>query len=166
MSVDIRITLATEDDLPLIISFIEALAEYEKLRDECIATEERLRATLFTDQPAAEVLIAWLDDKPAGFALFFHTYSTFLAQRGVFLEDLFVSPEARGAGVGRALLAALARIAVDRECGRMEWSVLDWNELAIGFYRRLDARSMDEWTAFRLTGEPLRSLANESIPID
>ena len=165
MSPDIRITMATESDVPLILQFIKALAEYEKLPDDCIATEERLRTTLFADSPAAEVLIARLDDRPVGCALFFHNYSTFLAQRGLYLEDLFVNPDARGIGVGRALLAALARIAVDRDCGRMEWSVLDWNELAIGFYRNLDAKAMDEWTGFRLKGEPLRALANEATPI-
>ena len=165
MSIDIRITTATEHDLPLILRFIENLAEYEKLRDKCIATEEKLRKTLFADRPAAEVLIARVDGKPAGFALFFHNYSTFLAQRGIFLEDLFVDPTARGTGVGRALLAALARIAIDRDCGRLEWSVLDWNELGIGFYQGMGAHPMDEWTTFRMAGEPLLALARESIAI-
>ena len=160
------ITMAVEQDLPLILRFIEDLAEYEKLRDGCVATEEKLRKTLFSDRPAAEVLIARIDGKPAGFALFFHNYSTFLAQRGLFLEDLFVAPDARGTGVGRALLSALARIAIDRDCGRLEWSVLDWNDLAIGFYRRIGAHPMDEWTTFRMTGEPLHSLAREAIDRD
>lgn len=166
MSQGLHISTATERDLPVILRFIEGLAEYEKLRDKCIATEEKLRQTLFADPPAAEVLIARLDGKPAGFALFFHNYSTFLAQRGLFLEDLFIDPDERGKGVGRALLAALARITIERGCGRLEWSVLDWNELAIGFYRSIGAQPMDEWTTFRMTGEPLRELAGESAAID
>ena len=155
----ISIRTAVEDDLPLILRFIEALAEYEKLREKCVATEERLRATLFTSPPAAEVIIASIDDKPVGFALFFHNYSTFLAQRGLFLEDLFVEPDARGHGVGRALLSSLAQIAIDRDCGRLEWNVLDWNDLAISFYRSIGAVPMDEWTTFRLTGPELENLA-------
>ena len=151
--------MAVENDLPVILGFIEALAEYEKLLSACVATEEKLRATLFSEHPAAEVLIASVDGKPAGFALFFHNYSTFLAQRGVFLEDLFVDPEARGHGVGRALLASLAQIALDRDCGRLEWSVLDWNKLAIAFYRSIGAVPMDEWTTYRLTGSALGELA-------
>ncbi len=155
----ISIRRAVEDDLPLILRFIEALSDYEKLRDKCVATEERLRATLFAGHPAAEVIIASIDRKPVGFALFFHNYSTFLAQSGLFLEDLFVDPDARGHGVGRALLSSLAQIAIDRDCGRLEWSVLDWNELAISFYRSIGAVPMDEWTTFRLTGSELENLA-------
>ncbi len=153
---------AEERDLPLILRLIEGLAEYEKLSHHCVATEEKLRATLFGEHPAAEVIIASVGDAPAGFALFFHNYSTFLAQRGIFLEDLFVQPGFRGNGVGYALLAALARIAIDRDCGRLEWSVLDWNDLAIGFYKRIGAVPMDEWTTFRMTGSPLRDLAARS----
>ena len=153
---------AVESDLPLILQFIEGLAEYEKLRHHCVATEEKLRSTLFGQHPAAEVLIASVGDTPAGFALFFHNYSTFLAQRGIFLEDLFVLPEARGNGVGNALLSALAKLAIDRDCGRLEWSVLDWNDLAIGFYKRIGAVPMDEWTTFRLTGSALGDLAAKS----
>ena len=153
---------AVENDLPLILRFIEGLAEYEKLIHHCVATEDKLRATLFGDHPAAEVIIASVDDAPAGFALFFHNYSTFLAQRGIFLEDLFVLPEFRGNGVGYALLSALARIAIDRNCGRLEWAVLDWNDLAIGFYKRIGAVPMDEWTTFRMTGSPLHDLAARS----
>jgi len=157
---EVRVTIATENDLPIILEFIQGLAEYERLRDRCIATEENLRSTLFSDRPAAEVIIARTGGEPAGFALFFHNYSTFLAQQGIFLEDLFVKPEARGKGVGRALLAALARIAIERDCGRLEWSVLDWNETAIGFYRRIGAEAMDEWTTFRLAGDSLHDLAD------
>ncbi|MEO8192679.1 MAG: GNAT family N-acetyltransferase [Gemmatimonadales bacterium] len=157
--IDIR--AAQESDTATILAFIEDLAEYERLRDSCIATEEKLRKTLFSDRPAAEVLIASIGEEPVGFALFFYSYSTFLAQRGVFLEDLFVKLAARGHGVGYALLAALARIALERDCGRLEWSVLDWNQLAIDFYKRIGARPMDDWTTFRLTGEPLRQLAVE-----
>lgn len=155
----IEITAATEDDLPLILRFIEDLAVYERLHDKCVATVEKLRVTLFSEKPAAEVIIARLDGQPAGFALFFHNYSTFLAQRGIHLEDLFVNPDGRGKGVGRALLSRLARIAEDRDCGRLEWAVLDWNESAIGFYERIGARPLDDWITFRLTGEPLRQLA-------
>jgi GNAT superfamily N-acetyltransferase len=154
--------MAVEDDLPLILHFIEKLAEYERLRNVCVASEDNLRATLFGDRPAAEVLIARIGNEPVGFALFFHNYSTFLAQRGVFLEDLFVNPDARGRGVGRALLARLAQIAVERDCGRLEWFVLDWNDLAISFYRSLGAVPMDDWTMFRLAGDALGNLAENS----
>ncbi|MGH9422415.1 MAG: GNAT family N-acetyltransferase [Thermoanaerobaculia bacterium] len=154
--------MAVEDDLSLILHFIEKLADYERLRDMCVASEDKLRVTLFGERPAAEVLIASIDDEPAGFALFFHNYSTFLAQRGVFLEDLFVNPDSRGRGVGRALLARLAQIAIERDCGRLEWFVLDWNDLAISFYRSLGALPMDDWTMFRLTGPALANLAENS----
>lgn len=154
--------MAVEDDLPLILHFIEELAEYERLRDKCVASEDKLRATLFGEHPGAEVLIASAEGVPVGFALFFHSYSTFLAQRGVFLEDLFVNPSARGRGVGRALLARLSRIAIERDCGRLEWFVLDWNDLAISFYRSLGATPMEEWTMFRLTGPELEALAANS----
>jgi GNAT superfamily N-acetyltransferase len=151
---------AVQEDLPLILQLIEGLAEYERLRDQCVATEEKLRATLFGDNPAAEVLIASIGSAAMGFALFFHNYSTFLAQPGIFLEDLFVKPEARGKGVGHALLSALAQLAIERNCGRLEWNVLDWNELAISFYNRIGAVPMDEWTTFRLTGQALSDLAS------
>lgn len=149
-------------DVPLILDFIQDLATYERLRESCVATEEKLRATLFSDHPAAEVIIAGIDGKPVGFALFFHNYSTFLAQRGIYLEDLFVKPEARGKGVGFALLCALARIAVQRECGRLEWAVLDWNQLAIDFYKRIGAKPLDDWTVFRITGSALEKLASRA----
>ena len=121
-----------------------------------------MRATLFSDRPAAEVIIAEDNGKPLGFALFFHNYSTFLAQRGIYLEDLFVKPEARGKGVGFALLSALARIALERECARLEWAVLDWNQLAIDFYKRIGAKPLDDWTVFRMTGSALEKLASRS----
>lgn len=159
MSVTIR--SAAADDAPLVLRFIRGLAEYERLPHECVATEADLRETLFGPRPQAEVLIAEADGEPAGFALFFHNYSTFLARRGLYLEDLFVLPEARGRGVGRALLARLAHIARERGCGRFEWSVLDWNESAIGFYRSLGAEPMSEWTVYRVTGAALERLAGE-----
>ena len=153
---------ATSADLPLILELIQQLAEYEKLRDACVATEERLRESLFGAHPAAEVIIAEHDGVAAGFALFCHNYSTFLAQRGIWLEDLFVRPEHRGHGIGRLMLERLAAIAVERDCGRLEWAVLDWNSPAIGFYRSLGAVAMDEWTTFRVTGEQLHHLAGAS----
>lgn len=159
MSITIRV--ATREDVPRILAGIRGLADYERLAHEVRATEERLRESLFGAQPAAEVLLADLDGAPAGFALFFHTYSTFLAQRGLYLEDLYVEPPFRGRGVGRRLLGELAAIARQRHCGRLEWSVLDWNAPAIGFYRALGAVPMDEWTVFRLTGEALDRLAAE-----
>jgi GNAT superfamily N-acetyltransferase len=155
----IDIQKAEAKDIPLILHFIQSLAEYERLRDSCIATEEKLRATLFSESPAAEVIIARVDGDPMGFALFFHNYSTFLAQRGIYLEDLFVKSEARGKGVGFALLSALARIAVEGGCARLEWAVLDWNQLAIDFYRRIGAVPLDDWTVMRMTGDSLADLA-------
>ena len=155
--IDIR--KAEAKDVPLILEFIQGLADYERLHDSCIATEEKLRETLFSTNPAAEVIIARSDGEPMGFALFFHNYSTFLAQRGIYLEDLFVKPDARGKGIGFALLSELARIAIDRDCGRLEWAVLDWNDLAIDFYKRIGAVPMDEWTTFRMTGDRLADLA-------
>ena len=152
---------ATIADVALILSFIRDLAEYERLAHEVVATEELLRETLFGARPGAEVVIAELDGAPVGFALFFHNFSTFLGRPGLYLEDLFVRPAARGHGVGRALLARLAAIAVERGCGRFEWAVLDWNEPAIGFYRKLGAVPLDDWTVQRVTGEALRRLAAE-----
>jgi GNAT superfamily N-acetyltransferase len=157
-----RIRPAVEADVPLILRFIRELAEYERLLHEVVATEDRLRETLFGVRPAAEVVIAEQNGEPTGFALFFHNYSTFLAQPGIYLEDLYVRPEARGRGAGRALLAHLARLARERGCGRMEWWVLDWNESAVRFYRSLGARPMDDWTVFRLTGPDLERLADET----
>lgn len=149
----------TAADVPQILTFIRALADYEKLLDACVATEQTLTDTLFGERRYAEVLIADYDGKPAGFALFFHNYSTFLAKPGIYLEDLFVDPHLRGKGIGKALLTRLAKLAVERDCGRLEWSVLDWNEPSIGFYKSLGAVPMDEWTIFRLTGDALGNLA-------
>jgi len=156
---NLRIVPATEADIPLILELIRALAEYEKLAHKVTATEARLRETLFGVRPAAEVLLAHWDGECAGFAVFFANYSTFLAQPGIFLEDLYVKPHLRGKGIGLALLKRLAGIAVERGCGRMEWEVLDWNQPAIRFYKKLGAAPMDEWTKYRLTGEALESLA-------
>lgn len=150
---------ATIRDVPDILAFIRGLAEYERLAGEVEATEEKLRESLFGPRPAAEVVFVREGAERVGFALFFETYSTFLAQRGLYLEDLFVKPEHRGRGYGKALLVHLAGIAVARGCGRFEWSVLDWNEPAIGFYRSLGARQMEQWNLFRLTGEALAALA-------
>jgi GNAT superfamily N-acetyltransferase len=159
---DTRIVQATKKDIPLIRQFILDLAEYERAQPgEAPVTEKDLAATLFGKKPAAEVLIAYLGSEPVGFALFFHNYSTWLGKRGIYLEDLFVRPAARKHGVGFALLRALARIAVERDCGRLDWSVLTWNELAISFYRQIGARSMDDWTTFRLTGDALAQMAGE-----
>jgi GNAT superfamily N-acetyltransferase len=146
---------ATPDDVPLILAFIRALAAYEKLSAEVTATEAQLRRTLFADAPVAHCILAYADDVPAGFAIYFFNYSTFLAQPGLYLEDLFVKPEFRGRGLGKALLLHLARLANTRGCGRMEWSVLDWNQPAIDFYESLGARRLREWQICRLTGEAL-----------
>lgn len=156
---DIR--LATAQDTALILDFIKDLAAYEKLSHEVIATEESLQTTLFGEKPQAEVVIGY-DERgvAAGFALFFHNYSTFLAKSGIYLEDLFVKPEYRGRGFGKALLVYLAQIAKERQCGRLEWSVLDWNTPAIDFYRSLGAKPMDEWTVFRVAGDALEQLAS------
>ena len=151
---------ATIDDVPLIRALIADLAEYERLADAAVATDDDLRAQLFGAQPAAEVLIGEVDGEAAGFALFFHNFSTFLGKRGLYLEDLFVRPAFRGSGLGRHLMASLARIAVQRDCGRFEWSVLDWNAPAIGFYRTLGAVGKDEWTVQRLEGDALHALAS------
>ena len=156
-----NVRTATRDDAPLILAFICELAAYEKLAEEVVATEETLAATLFGPRPYAFVLIAEVDGIAAGFALCFHNYSTFLGRPGIFLEDLFVRPEARAQGVGRALLARIAAIAAERGCGRLEWAVLDWNESAIGFYRKLGAAPMDDWTVYRLTGDALARLAGD-----
>lgn len=155
----IRLRPATESDVPLIRELIEGLAEYEKLRHECVASDALLRETLFGTRPYAEVVIAEWEGVAAGFALFFHNYSTFLARPGIYLEDLFVRPEHRAHGIGKALLQHLASLAVARGCGRLEWSVLDWNVDAIGFYEKLGARPQDEWTVYRVTGDALTRLA-------
>jgi len=156
---DTRIVEATEADVPLILEMIQGLAEYERLSHLVTATEEQLRKTLFGPRPAAEVLIACQGDECVGFALFFSNYSTFLAKAGIYLEDLFIKPHARGKGAGLALLRYIAKLAVERDCGRVEWSVLDWNEPSIGFYKKLGAVPLDEWTIFRLTGNAITNLA-------
>lgn len=148
-------------DVPLIAELIRGLARYEKLEHEVVMTEEKLTDSLFGERRYAETIIAEEDGEPVGFALFFHNYSTFLAQPGIYLEDLFVLPDKRGGGVGRALLQRLAQLALDRGCGRLEWAVLDWNVDAIRFYERLGAKPNSEWTVYRLTGESLRDVAGE-----
>lgn len=153
---------ATEADVPLILRFIRDLAVYEKLEHKVIATEAGLRQTLFGNPRFAEVVFATFDGIEAGFALFFHNYSTFLGQPGIYLEDLFVKPEMRGRGVGKALLAHLAKLAQERGCGRVEWAVLDWNTPSIEFYKSLGAVPLSDWEIFRLTGEPLEKLAATS----
>ena len=158
---DLVVRYATAADVPAILQFIRELAEYERLAHEVVADEAALRATLFGVKPAAEVLIAELTAGPVGFALFFQSYSTFLARPGLYLEDLFVRPAARGQGIGAALMSALARIAVQRHYGRFEWSVLDWNAPALKFYAALGANPQAEWTVQRLTGDPLHALAEK-----
>jgi len=155
----IRIERATERDVPVILQMIRDLADYERMSDQVVATETSLRESLFGERRDAEVLLAYADDNAAGFALFFHNFSTFVGRKGLYLEDLFVKPELRGAGIGKRLLVELARIAVERRCGRFEWSVLDWNEPAIGFYKKLGAVPLHDWTIFRVTGDALAKLA-------
>lgn len=159
MSLAIR--MGERADVPLIAELIRGLARYERLEHEVVMTPERVERTLFGPRPYAEVLIAEDGGEPVGFALFFHNYSTFLAQPGIYLEDLFVRETHRGKGIGKALLAKLAAIAVERDCGRLEWAVLDWNKDAIGFYERLGARPNSEWTVYRLTGDALAGLARQ-----
>jgi GNAT superfamily N-acetyltransferase len=160
--VSLQIRKASEADVPVIVWFIRQLAEYERLLQEAVMTEESLRESLFGSRPSAEVLLGYYQDKPVAFAVFFHNFSTFLGRRGLYLEDLFVIPEMRGKGFGRAFLVHLAKIARERNCGRFEWAVLDWNEPAIQFYKKLGAVPMNEWSIFRVTGEALERLAEES----
>lgn len=155
----LAIRSATPADLPLIAQFIRDLADYEKLAHEVRFDEAKLGEKLFGARPYAEVVIGELDRKPQGFALFFHNFSTFEGRPGIYLEDLFVHPEARGSGLGKALLTHLAALCTERDCARLEWSVLDWNAPAIGFYQSLGARLMDEWTVMRVDGDALTSLA-------
>ncbi|HJX97275.1 MAG TPA: GNAT family N-acetyltransferase [Chthoniobacterales bacterium] len=150
---------ATVADVSIILELIRALAEYERAPNDVVATEQILQETLFGKKPAAEVLLLFENEIAAGFALFFHNFSTWIGQPGLYLEDLFVRPEHRGKGYGRALLIELAKIARERNCGRMEWAVLDWNEPAIQFYHKLGAKPMDEWTVFRLTRDEIAKLA-------
>ena len=157
-----RISAATHADVPLILALIRELADYERMADQVLATEVDIERALFGERPCAEAVVARVGDEAAGFALFFQSFSTFVGRPGLYLEDLYVRPAHRGRGIGRRLLAHLASVAVERGCGRFEWSVLDWNELAIASYRRAGAVPMDEWTVYRLTGEPLRVLAAEA----
>jgi GNAT superfamily N-acetyltransferase len=157
---ELVIRAARVEDVPVILQLIRDLATYERAPNEVTATEERLVDVLFGERPAAEVLLAFEQDSPVGFGVFFYNFSTWLGRPGLYLEDLFVKPEKRGKGYGRALLIELAKIARERECGRMEWAVLDWNEPAIKFYRALGAKPMDEWTVFRLTRDGIARLAN------
>ena len=159
MTEQIRIAPAAESETPLILSFIRKLAEYEKLSHLVVATEADIHQNVFGPNPVAEVLLAHWDGAPVGFALYFRNFSTFLGQPGIYLEDLFVEPQHRGKGIGKALLIRLAEIAIERGYGRLEWAVLDWNTPSIEFYRRLGAVPLDEWTAYRLTGEALSRLA-------
>ena len=154
-----QIRSATESDIPIIPSFIKKLARYERLSHEVVATEELLRETLFGNRQTAEVAIGYLGPQPVGFVLFFHNYSTFLGKPGLYIEDLFVDEEYRRRGCGRALLLHVARLAKERDCGRLEWAVLDWNQPAIDFYKKLGALPMSEWTVFRITGKRLDELA-------
>ena len=156
VSEKIQIRSATVEDVGIILKFIRELAVYEKLEQEVVCTEEDLKATLFGEPKFAEVLLLEEQGQPAGFALFFHNYSTFLGRPGIHLEDLFVLPEHRGRGFGKMLLGAVARVALERNCGRLEWNVLDWNEPAIRFYQSLGAKAMSEWTGYRLTGTALQ----------
>ena len=160
MDLDFVIRPARVEDVPVILELIRDLATYERAPDEVTATEEQLVDVLFGERPAAEVLLAFEGKSPVGFAVFFYNFSTWLGRAGLYLEDLFVKPDKRGKGYGRALLVELAKIARDRECGRMEWAVLDWNEPAIKFYRTLDAKPMHEWTVFRLTSDGIARLAD------
>ena len=159
--VHFEIRRARVEDVPTILELIRDLATYERAPDEVTATEEQLVDVLFGERPAAEVLLAFEEELPVGFALYFYNFSTWLGRPGLYLEDLFVKPEKRGKGYGRALLVELAKIARDRGCGRMEWAVLNWNEPAIKFYRTLGAKPMDEWTVFRLTRDEIARLAEE-----
>jgi GNAT superfamily N-acetyltransferase len=156
---ELEIRVATKEDVPLLLRFIKELAEYERLSHEVSATEETLKESLFGERRVAEALLGYLGDDPAGFALFFHNFSTFLGKPGIYLEDLYVRPEFRGAGVGRALLIHLAKLARERGCGRLEWSVLDWNEPAIGFYKGIGASPVSGWTLYRVAEEALEELA-------
>ena len=160
------IRAATEADIPLVLQFIKAIADYEKLPHEVTATEDILRRNLFTERKAAEVLLAFLDDEPVGFAIFFQSFSSFLGKPGIYLEDVFVHPEFRGRGYGKALMISVARQAKERDCGRFELSVLDWNKPSIDFYRSLGAVGMEEWTVQRMSRDAIHALAAQKLPVE
>ena len=159
---ELAIRAALEEEASLILQLIKELAEYEKLSHEVVATEDSLRRSLFGQRRFAEALIGEVEGEPAGFALFFHNFSMFLGRPGIYLEDLYVRPEFRGSGLGRALLGYLAKLTLERGCGRLEWSVLDWNEPAIGFYKRVGAAPVDGWTGYRVAGKALEELGGEA----
>jgi len=160
---EFRIAAAETADVPTVLTMIRGLAEFEHLSHLCVATEEDLFRALFSDKPTVEVILAWEDAEAAAFALFFHNFSTFLGRPGLYLEDLFVRPHFRGRGYGRALLVYLARLAIERGCGRFEWAVLDWNASAIGFYQGLGATILPDWRITRVTGQALTSLADQPL---
>lgn len=155
----IEIRPATRDDVPLVFEFVRALAEYEKMSDEVVATEDDFADAMFGEHALLEGLLAYVDGEPAGFAIFFHNFSSFAGKRGLYLEDLYVKPEFRGHGLGKTLLVRLAKLAVERDCARFEWTVLDWNTPAIEFYESLGSKAMDGWTVHRVDGDALRALA-------
>ena len=159
-SIAVTISPATPTDVPALFQLVTALADYEKLSHEVTGTPEDLAQHLFGDRPYAEAIVARVEDNPVGFALFFHNFSTFLMKPGIYLEDLFVLPDYRGSGIGKALLQAIGKLAVERQCGRLEWAVLDWNEPAIAFYKRMGAQLKPEWELCRVTGEALQQLAS------
>jgi GNAT superfamily N-acetyltransferase len=161
MNNNLVIKNATKNDVPTILAFIRELAEYEKLLHEVVATEEILTETLFGNNPRAEVIIAFINEQPVGFALYFYNYSTFLARPGIYIEDLYVKPECRGMGLGKKLLAYLARLCIQNNCPRLQWWVLDWNQDAINFYERIGAKAMDEWTVYRVSGAELEKLGSQ-----
>jgi GNAT superfamily N-acetyltransferase len=161
----LRIEDATEKDVPLILTFLRELAQYERVPERVTVTEARLRATLFCPQPFVNAIIAYEDDEPVAFAIYFFTYTSFAGLPSLYLEDIFVRPASRGAGVGRQLLTFLARRASQRGCGRMEWSVVNWNEAAMAFYRKLGAEPVQDWTVFRLAQEPLKKLAGLTLTL-
>jgi GNAT superfamily N-acetyltransferase len=156
----ITIRKAEEKDIPLILQFIKGIAEYEKLLHEVEATEEKLHESLFSENANTEVLLCYLNEVPAAYAVYFHNFSTFVGKKGIYLEDIFVYPEYRKMGIGKKLLKHIAQIAVERNCGRMEWAVLDWNQPAIEFYKSIGAKPLNEWTLFRLTEDALKKFAN------
>lgn len=160
---NVRIVPAEQKDIPLILTFIRKLAEYEKLLDRVVADESSLRNALFGARPAAEVILAYIDEQAVGFAIYFQTFSTFMARSGIYLEDLFIEPGYRSRGVGTALLIYLAQLTVQRGCARLSWAVLDWNQPAIKFYRKLGAVPLDEWTVFELSGAALDRLARTDL---